>query len=110
MLLYGSKSWVVTRDMLKVLTAFHHREAQRITGMKLKRGAGKEWEYPAVEEVMESVGLHPIGVYIKGQQTTISQKMAFRPVYELCTESDTIPGTIRMVCWWDQDTVNEMEE
>ena len=51
-LLYGSESWVVTGDIIKVLTAFHHQAAQRITGMTAKRGAGKEWEHPAVEEAM----------------------------------------------------------
>ena len=63
-----------------------------------------------VDEAVDSVGLHPIGVYIKGRQTTIAQRMAFQPVYALFTEADRITGTIRMVCWWDQDTVNKMEE
>ena len=49
-------------------------------------GAGREWEYPAVEEAMESVGLHPIGVYIKRRHTTIAERVACRPVYELFTE------------------------
>ena len=31
-------------------------------GMEAKRGAGVEWEYPSIEKVMESAGLHPIGV------------------------------------------------
>ena len=48
-LLYGSESWVVNGDMLKVLTVFHHRVAQRITGTTAKSGAGEEWEYTEVE-------------------------------------------------------------
>ena len=48
--------------MLKVLTAFYHRVARRITGITKKIGAGREWEYPAVEDAMDAVGLHPIGV------------------------------------------------
>ena len=59
-LLYKSESWVVTREMLKVLTAFHHQAVRQITGMTEKRGAGGEWEYPAVEEAMEYAGTHPI--------------------------------------------------
>ena len=43
-LLYGSESWVVTGEMLKVLTGFHHQAERRITGIKAKRGAGREWE------------------------------------------------------------------
>ena len=101
LLLYGSKILVVTREMLRVLKDFHHWEVQRIMGMTAKRGAGKEWEYPAVEEVMESVGLHPIGVYIKRLRTTMDDRVAFREVYTFCTEAEIMPGTIRMVRWWD---------
>ena len=35
-LLYGSEIWLVTRDILKVLMAFHHWAARRITGMTEK--------------------------------------------------------------------------
>ena len=108
-LLYGSESWVVTGDIM-VLTAFHHRAARRITGMTAKRGAGGEWEYPAVEEAMDSAGLHPIGVYMNRNQATIADRVACRPVYAMCTEVERMPGTIRMVRWWDQDAVNEPEE
>ena len=51
--------------MLKVLEGFHHRAARRITGMTAKRGAGGEWDYPLEVETMETVGIHPIGVYIR---------------------------------------------
>ena len=71
-LLYGSKSWVVTGDMLKVLTGFHHWVEQRITGMTDKRGAGREWENPSVVKTMESAGLHPFGVYIKRWKIVIA--------------------------------------
>ena len=71
-LLYGSKSWVVTGEILKVLTGFLHQAARWIMGMTEKRRAGGEWEHPSVEEEMISVGIHPIGVYIKGRQTIIA--------------------------------------
>ena len=84
-LLYGSKIWVVTGEMLKVLTVFHHWTARRMTGMTgmmgmtgmtAKRRAGREWEYPPVEEAMDAAGIHPIGVYIKRQHTTIMDRVA----------------------------------
>ena len=37
-LLYGSEIWVVTRDMLKVLTTFHNIVVQCITGMTENMG------------------------------------------------------------------------
>ena len=41
--IYGRESWVVDGEMLKFLTSFHHRAERRITGMKAKRGTGREW-------------------------------------------------------------------
>ena len=92
---------MVTRDMLKVLTAFHHWQTRRITGMTAKGGVGREWEYPAVEDVIYSTGIQPIGVYIKRQQILISERVACRSVYILCMEVNRMLGTIRMVYWWD---------
>ena len=40
-IIYGSNIWVVTRYILKVLTAFHHRAERRITGMTKKLGANR---------------------------------------------------------------------
>ena len=110
MLLYGSKSWVVTGEMLKVQAGFHHREARRITGMTAKRGAGLEWEHPLIVEEMETAGLHPIGLYIKRRRKTIAERVYFRPIYALCTEAERMMGTSRLVRWWDQDAVNEQKE
>ena len=47
-LLYGSKSWVVTGDMLKVLKGFHQLVAREITGMTLQPIMSGEWEWPPV--------------------------------------------------------------
>ena len=51
-------------------------------------GAGGEWEYPTVEEVMDSIGLHLVGVYIKRRKTTITERATCQPVYALCTEAE----------------------
>ena len=108
-LLYDSKSWMVTVGILKVLAEFHHRAARWITGMTAQREADREWEYPKVEEAMDYAGLDPIRLYIKRRQTTISEMVACRPVYALCTEAESMPGKIRMVRWWYQYAVNNPE-
>ena len=101
---------MVTREMLKILTAFHYRAAQQITAMTEKLGAEGEWKYPAVDEAIDSMGIHPIGVYIKRQKTNIAERVACWYGYALFTEAERIPGTIHMVRWWDQDLVNDTEE
>ena len=96
-LLYGSKIWVVTGEILKVLEGFQHRAARRITGMSDKRGAGGEWEYPLVVEAMEAAGIQPIGLYIRRQQATIVVRLACHLLYKLCTEAERMLGTSRLV-------------
>ena len=82
-LLYGSDGWVVTGEMLQVLEGFRHRAAQLIMGMT----SGGEWEYPLVVKAIEAAGIHSIGMYIKRRKTTIVERVACRPIYELCTEA-----------------------
>ena len=96
--------------MLKVLTEFHHRAAKHITGMTAKCGGGGDWYCPAVDEEMDATGHHSIGVYIKRWQTNLSQRVANCPIYALCKVVEKMPGTSRLVRWWDQDAVNELEE
>ena len=79
-------------------------------GMTAKRGSGGEWEYPSVVEAMDTTGIHLIGVNIRRRQATIAENVAFHPIYDLCTEVERIPGTSRLVQWWDQDAVNVPED
>ena len=75
-LLYGIKTWVVTREMLKVLEGFHHQAARQITEMTAKRGSGPEWEYHSLVKAMETAGLHPIGLYIRKRKEIIAEMVA----------------------------------
>ena len=64
-LLYGSDSWVVTGEMLKVLEGFHHRVARKIAGMKAWRVEDGEWDYPLVGDFLEAAGICKINEYIQ---------------------------------------------
>ena len=59
-LLYGREIWMVTGEIHNVLEGFHQWEARNITGMTMKLGDGREWEYPPVVVALKSAGLHPI--------------------------------------------------
>ena len=81
--MYDIESWVATGDMLKVLEGLLHWAYRQIRDMTATFGAGREWEYPTVVAELEAAGLHPIREYIRRQQATISEKVAFRLIYEL---------------------------
>ena len=46
--MYGSKILMVTGEMLNVLEGLYQQAARQITGMTVKRGAGREWEYLSI--------------------------------------------------------------
>ena len=109
-MLYGSESWVVTREMLKVLEGFHHQESIQITGMTAKHVADRDWGYPPVMAALEAAGLHPIQEYIRRRQEKISTQVERRPIYELCTKAEQRQGMIWIMRWWNQDVVHEYGE
>ena len=109
-LLYGSASWVVMGAMLNFLEGFHHRAAWQITVMLETHGAGGEWEYPLVVAALEAAVIHPIMEYIRRRQAAIAEKVACRPIYELCVEAEQRPGMTQRMRWWDQEVVNEPED
>ena len=109
-LFFGSKIWVVTGEMLKVLEGFLHLAVRRIKRMSEKVGAGRDWEYPLAVESTKSAGLHTFGVYTRRRKETIAERVSCLPIYELYKEVERMPGTSRLVRWWDQDAVNEPEE
>ena len=82
-LLYGSESWGVIGAILKVLDGFHHREAQRIAGMKAWHAEYGDWEYPSVDDALEAAGLWSIKGYIQKRQAAIVHKVACSPNDEL---------------------------
>ena len=68
-LLYGSKTWVVTDRMKRVLEAFHHGCARHITQKYIHRvshGEGRDefWVYPSTAMVLKEAHLKPSMDYI----------------------------------------------
>ena len=59
-LLYGSESWVVTMEIIKVLEVFHHWLKRRILGMTAQSTTKGDWECPPVDEALETAGIRPI--------------------------------------------------
>ena len=59
---------------------------------------------------LEATGLHPIMEYIRRPQENIAEKVACRPINEVCVEAERRLGKIWMMRWWYQDVANEPEE
>ena len=62
-----------------------------------------------MEESLKGAGMWPMKEYIRRRQATIAEYIANRPIYELCTGSERMPGSSRFLRWWDQDINREGE-
>ena len=80
-LLYGSRSWIVTKDMLKIMEGFHHQADQRIAGISYRKFAEGVWEGSLMEEDLEVSGLCPMKEYIQRWQAEITENITNQPIY-----------------------------
>ena len=72
-LLFGSKTWVLTSQMENSFKGFHQRAVRRMTGMPPRRQRDGTWLYPTIGEALSMVGLYDIRVYIDRCQNTVAQ-------------------------------------
>ena len=91
-LLYGSESWVVTGEMLKLLQGFHRWAARLITEMTTTRGTVNGWEYLPLILALESARLHPIWDYIRRCQANIAEKVSCRLFMNSASRRSTCRG------------------
>ena len=78
-LLYGSKSWVISAFHLRALDGFHVEAARRLTGIRPKK-QGDSWVYPKLADVLRAARLRTIGDYIDRRRQTIFWAIADRPI------------------------------
>ena len=111
LLLYGAETWVVSPDMLSILSGFHNRCARRIAGLhpRLDRRTNT-WVRGDMEEVYKLTSLRPIEEYLQKRQNTIAEYVATRPIYHLCRESSRKRGSMdsRRIHWWTQPLVRDI--
>ena len=69
-LLYGSKSWVVSPSAMRELESFHVEAARRLTGMRPRKVKG-EWVYLHSADVLAAAYLQIIEHYVQKRRHTV---------------------------------------
>ena len=72
MILFGSKTWVLTPSLEKSREGFHHRAVRRMAGMVTKLKQDGTWVYTTIGAALEMVGLEETRVYIACHQNTVA--------------------------------------
>ena len=68
-LLFGSKTWVLTPRLEKTLEGFHHRAERQMAGMGLKCQRYGTWVYTTIGAELKIVVLEKIGVIFPTART-----------------------------------------
>ncbi len=92
-LLYGSKTWVISPQAMVRLERFHIRAAWRMAQRhKPRPGPRKEWIYPKSEDVLKECGMTTIAEYIHIHRQTIAVYLATRPILQECIQGERQRG------------------
>ncbi len=88
-LLYGSKTWVISLQAMARLEGFHIRAAWRMAQThKLRQGPQKEWVYPRSEDVLKECGMKTIAEYAQINWQMIAVYVATRPILQECRQGE----------------------
>jgi hypothetical protein len=102
-LLYGSKTWVLSTAALARLKGFHLRAAYRMAMEHVPwRGPQQQWVYPPSDKVLEECGMHTIEHYIDVQRETIAKYMVGRSIHAECQGTDPRHASVSWQWWWEQ--------
>jgi hypothetical protein len=98
-LLFGSETWAITKDMQGRLDAFHHRCARYLTHKHIRQKPDGTWEYPSSSGVLEEAGLKTIGKMIDSRKRNLMGFITNREIYRQCTESRPLASDVNHPRW-----------
>jgi hypothetical protein len=84
-LLYGSKTWVLSTAALARLEGFYLRAAYWMAKEHVpRRGPQQQWVYPPLDKVLEECGMHTMEHYIDVRRETIAKYVVGRSIHAEC--------------------------
>ena len=86
-LLFGSKTWLLTPRLEKSLEGLHHWPVRQMAVMSPNHQRDLTWLYTPIGAFMEMVELEGIRVYISCCQNLIAKYIATCPIMDLCLAS-----------------------
>ena len=90
--LFGAKSWVITKRMEADLDAFQGRVARRLTGRMPRRGRDGKWLYLPLAGATKEAGIVRAHTSVLRRQNTVAQFIATRPILGLCEVTERRGG------------------
>jgi hypothetical protein len=101
-LLYGSESWVISKDLMRELRSFHHRCARHVVRRHIRLEEDGTWTCPPNAAVLADAELLPVEAYIQVRKNTIMDFAKARPIYQEALLSRPVQTNGSQLVWWEQ--------
>jgi hypothetical protein len=107
-LLYGTETWVITNDILQLLSSFHHSIARRLTNRHPRPIANtNEWTHPSIQETLQLAGLFKLKEYLQRRRVYLERHTSHLPILQDCQQALQLDRpTKRRNFWWNQPLSN----
>jgi exonuclease III len=100
-LLYGSESWVLTKEMVRKLQSFHHRCARYLAREHIQQDNQGNWTAPPSTSVLEKTGLQTVQEYIQRRKATILEYAKTTEILQKCEASSPLASAPNQLVWWE---------
>ena len=101
-LLYGSESWVISKDLMRELKSFYHRCARHVVRRHIRLEEDGTWTCPPSAAVLADAELLPVKAYIQMRKNTIMDFAKARPIYREALLSRPVQTNVSQLVWWEQ--------
>jgi hypothetical protein len=102
MLLYGSKTWNLTKAVLAWLEGFHIHTAYRMGWEHTPcKGLFGKREYPLTKGMIKECGLHLVKDYIDTCSSRIAMYVVNQLIFIECKERERWRGSMPCQWWWE---------
>jgi hypothetical protein len=102
-LLFGSETWVITDEILQMLTSFHHGIARQLTGRYPRPIPDTDdWIHPSIRETRRLAGLFTMEEYLSKRRIYLEQYVQHLQLLTECQQSLLNTTPTRRIYWWNQ--------
>ena len=108
LLLYGSETWVLSLQLLKSLSGFHHHCIRMFTRTFITTLTNGRWSYPTTSGLLDKDKIYSLSTYINRCHRTISHFAYTRAIYRRCIASKPLATNANQLVWWIPSASNRV--
>ena len=101
MILFGAETWVLSAPMVHRLEEVYMGFLRQVKKSKAKPLKDGSWRKAATNKALQGAETRPLQTYLDRRQATLTEWVALRPIFGVCTRETGYEGRGKLwVLWW----------